>query len=282
MSELVHPKDLHDSPFHVQEAAYTKNAGRLKYDAERVIKNTKVPKGAKIPKILGWSGPARSGTTALLFLMGGHAQVDRLYFQPQKSIMRQADVKFELFETDNFVCMKEVFGQFYSAENYDPIDLLLKAGVPEANIAWISLLRDPMQCMASWYHKDPRILKAAQDHTLDIYQKYQGRVKMVPFVYELLRGNELKTIKALLRAVGLDDEIDLKFNIREIGKKLVPFQAGDESFYKVHVQAIFERENFTFGQNNYSMNPETILKVKKICLPAYEDFYRHSKKVLML
>lgn len=282
MFELVHPKDLYDSPFPVQEAAYNKNAGRLKYDAERVIKNTKVPTGEKVPKVLGWSGPARSGTTALLFLMGGHAQVDRLYFQPQKSIMRRADVKFELFESDNLVCMKEVFGQFYDAENYDPIELLIKSGVPEANIMWISLLRNPLQCMASWYHKNPQILKDAQDHTLSLYQKYQGRIKMIPFAYELLQGNELRTIKALLKAVGLDEQIDLRFNLSDIAGKLVPFQASDESFYRAHVQAVFEREVFTFGQNNYPMADKTIAEVKRLCSPAYEDFYDHAKKFLQL
>lgn len=279
---LILPKDLYESPFHEQEAAYTKNAGHLKYSSKHVVSQTKIPASGKVPKIIGWSGPARSGTTALLFLMAGHEQVDRLYFQPQKSIMRRGDTKFELFDTDNLVCMKEVFGQFYGKENYDPIELLLKAGVPQENIVWISLLRNPLQCMASWYHKNPQILKAAQDHTLAIYNRYQGRIKMVPFAYELLKNNELAVIKSLLTAVGLKDEVDLRFNLKNIADKLVPFQASDESFYEAHVKTVIEKEVFAFGVNDYPVPHDTLQKVRQICLDDYEDFYDHAKQFLGL
>ena len=62
---------------------------KAEFDSDFVRQNIVLPeKQADIPRIVGWSGPARSGTTALLYLLAGYYQVDRIYFQPQTTLSR--------------------------------------------------------------------------------------------------------------------------------------------------------------------------------------------------
>ena len=125
---------------------------QMKYDAEFVAQNFELPRNVKeIPNILGWVGPARSGTTALLFLLAGHSEVGHVYFQPQKTLMRLGGPPIKLYPSDKIACMKETLLSWEVVDElYDPIDVLLKAGIPTEKITWIFMLRDPLQTYGSW------------------------------------------------------------------------------------------------------------------------------------
>jgi hypothetical protein len=86
---------------------------RVKYDTNFVVQNIELPE-------------ARSGTTALLFLLAGHSEVSRVFFQPQKTLMRFGGPRVILDGNDSLV----FFSLAEVNELEDPIGTLLKAGVP--------------------------------------------------------------------------------------------------------------------------------------------------------
>src|SRR5437870_3253483 len=76
------------------------------FSPEYVIEHTKIPdRKEDIPNIVGWAGPARSGTTALLLLAASQTGVDRAYFQPQRTLIRKGAPDFIVSSDDKFICM---------------------------------------------------------------------------------------------------------------------------------------------------------------------------------
>jgi hypothetical protein len=260
---------------------YDVAGGKIRFSEDYVIKHTQLPQNlADTPHIIGWSGLARSGTSALLFLLAGHAQVDRAYFQPQKTLMRKGTPAFKLYAEDQLVCMKEVFGSLYPEENYDPIKLLLDAGVPEDKITWIILLRDPVQTFRSWHRRMPAVtphhLHASQTHALGLFSRYQNtRVRLVPFVYELFDSQEEAALTALLDKVGLDtSKISLDFDLAAIEQKLVKGQVADPEYFAANVQNILDLKRFVYSRNDYIPPKKFENGVKRLCDADYRDFCR--------
>jgi hypothetical protein len=265
---------------------YEAHAGQFHFTPDDVVKLTKLPSSGKIPKIVGWSGPARSGTTGMLLLLAGHPQVDRVYFQPQKTILRKGMPEFELYDEDALICMKEVFG-IRENEDYDPIDMLLQAGIPAENITWITFLRDPLFSFASWRNVNPtgpQVFADSQAFTIDHFHTYRARgVKMVPFVYDLLKGDEDNVLRALIDAIGLEsDNFSLTFNTEAIDKKLVKGQSAEEEYFNYNIKATFQKNKFVYSNNNYVLPPEVIKEIEEKCRPSYDEFYALAKAELQL
>lgn len=264
---------------------------RIKYDSDFVVHNIELPEDPKdTPNILGWSGPARSGTTALLYLLAGHPKVDHAYFQPQKTLMRLGGPPVVLRSSDKLVCMKETFFSWGEVdEPEDPIGALLRAGVPPEKITWIFMLRDPGQTFASWgmlssYRRpDPLIYSLWQRHTISLWRKYKDtKVKVIPFVYELLRNQEETTVSHLLAKVGLDyAPLRLDFNQDLIDQKVVPGQATSEDYVPVFRES-HNHEKYVYSTNMYSTDARAVKAVVALCQKEYDDFTKVSERALDL
>lgn len=264
---------------------------RIKYDSDFVAQNIKLPENLiEIPRILGWSGPARSGTTALLYLLAGHPEVGHVYFQPQKTLMRLGGPPMVLRSSDKLVCMKETFLSWNMVDDLDdPIDVLLKAGVPPEKITWIFMLRDPKQSFASWgmlsshVQPDPAIYALWQTHTINLWNKYKNsKVKAIPFVYELLRNQEEAAVKHLLTKVGLDyASLKLDFDQSLISRKFVPGQTANKDYVPV-LHELHDRNKYVYSTNSYPVDPHAMEMVVDLCQKEYDDFTKVAKEALDL
>jgi hypothetical protein len=255
------------------------------YDTNYLLSNIQLPSNPMdIPNIIGWSGPARTGTSALLFLLAGHPQIDRVYFQPQKTLLRFGEPEFKLYEEDSMVCMKEVFYSQSIVNPHDPIDILLRAGVPEEKITWIIMLRDPLQTFASWGRNgtvwSPETFAFWQKHTISLWEKYKNsKVNVVPFVYELLDGREERVLKKLLSKVGVD-ALGLGFDPTKIDTKLVPGEATSGIFFVETIEKTINQGRYAYTPNSYPVVDEDARAVVELCQEGYDSFLETARTSL--
>ena len=261
------------------------------YDYEFVLDNIRLPQdSANIPNIIGWSGPARSGTSALLFLLAGHPQIDRVYFQPQKTLMRFGRPSLNFYSGDKRVCMKEIFYSSTTTNPHDPIQVLLDAGVPEEKITWGFILRDPLQTYASWGRTgtktgttlDPYTFSFWQSHTINLWHKYKHtNVNVIPFAYELLAGAEEGVLKKFLAKAGIDTtSLQLDFNKKSIDAKLVPGQAIDKKYFDRYLKETIDRGRYIYTTNHYSVADEDARRVLILCQERYQMFLEQARQEL--
>lgn len=263
--------------------SYSTNVGRINFTHDDVVDRTVLP--VHVPTIAGWSGPARVGSTALLFLLANHHQVDRIYFQPQKTLLRFGTPAFEIVDSANTICMKETYGQKYVEEYYDPVGLLIKAGVPAEKIRWVSILRDPFRTFASWKKLYPAVspvaFVAAQKHTIQQYFDYKERgIKVIPFVYDQLKDDEVRVLGLILEHFGLASGMDLNFDRRKIESKMVPGQAADPAYYKENLKATRDKKKFVYSTNQHSLSPVLKNQIYRLCWDDYVDFLKIAQKEL--
>lgn len=257
------------------------------FGEQYAIDHTQITDGGGVPDIIGWSGPGRSGTTALLFLLASQSRVDRAYFQPQKSLIRQGGPDFILHGTDSLVCTKEVFGAMHPEENYDPIGHLLKAGVPPEKISWITVLRDPVDTYGSWYNltpeSTPQHFARSQGHALNIYDRYRDVVNSIPFAYDLLGQGEGpgSILEAALSSTALEGaEISLEFDRDSIEAKVELGQAANPEYFEKTVAATVARGEFSYVKTAKPLPQERQEAVVELCGEAYDNFFSHSAEVL--
>jgi hypothetical protein len=260
------------------------------FDTDYAAKHIILPKDpGDIPHIFGWAGPARSGTTGLLFLFAGHPAIAETYFQPLKTILRQGGPDFELKKGTNLICMKEVFRGCCRKYGHDPISMLLGAGVPPEKITWITMLRDPVQTYSSWTKHitsaSPERFREAQRYAIDLYYKHlESGINIVPFAYDLLALGESKVLDALLKKANLEGlgKVSLDFDFDAIGKKMAYGQAKDAHYFETSVKATLERKRFVYSKNNTELPKDVAKRVRELCKADYDDFYKLSANVLGL
>jgi hypothetical protein len=262
----------------------------IKFSDSYIAQHTRIPSDAdKVPRIIGWCGPSRSGSTALLYLLMSHPQIDRAYFQPQTTLGRNGSPDFVFHEGDRTVCMKEVFVGVIEQKDkcLDPVKLLLKAGVPKEKITWIILLRDPVQAFSSLYahvpHPNVQIFTESQEWSLALFDKYRRYgIKVIPFAYELAQYNEARALKALIRHAGLAPFTKIEFDADAISRKLVPGQMGEKEYFESHIEATFERKKYVFSKNDYQVPHDLVREVRRRCQDSYRSFYELAKTELGL
>lgn len=266
---------------------------KIKFDTAQVLDNTVLPKNKEdIPHIIGWSAPARSGTTAFLYLLASQPSVNRAYFQPQMTILRTGGPVFNISSKDKAICLKEVFGGNPSIDvrTHDPVELLLKAGVPAEKITWVTMLREPVQSFGSLFHLEPgltpEVAAATQEWTLEIFERHKKNgVNMIPYVYELARDNEEKALRALFARLGLPFKASsLKFDSAAITKKLVPGQLADADYFEKSIMNSLDKTKYTFKTREYDANlpKEVVERVKELCDDTYIKFREEAKRDLGL
>lgn len=244
------------------------------------------------PQILGWSGAARCGSTAMLLTLASQPWVGRAYFQPEKTILRYGRPDFVIPEGVEWVAMKEVWGPLAPEENYDAIDLLLKAGIPAENIRWIFLLRDPLHAFASWFKYTPRthpyVYAVSQEYTLKLYWRYRALgFQVIPFVYDLFDLGEQRVFEILLAKLGLADKsVDLTFDTTAITAKLILGEAEDPTYFREVIVPILDRGRFEYVPpqpvEQLPISAEQARQVEYLCLTSYLEFASLAKKELGL
>ena len=270
----LNPLLLHD----LQTRGYVAEVAQTAFDVDYLQQHIVLPAPGQTPRIIGWSGPSRSGTSGLLFLLAGHEAIDRAYFQPQKTILRQGGPDFELHATDRIVCMKEVFRACCVRQGHDPIEALVNAGMSPAKICWMTLLRDPVQSFASWYTHFPGTTTesfiATYHYTLDFFWRWRNRgVTMLPLAYDLLEGRERQVLGALFARAGLDiAPLALDFDMVAIRAKLVQGQAADHHIYRRYLEPTLARKKFMYTKNDHEV-PEPLRRdIDYHCRAAYDAF----------
>lgn len=271
---------------------------------DEVVSHILLPKEGKTPQILCWAGPGRCGSTALLLLMAGVEEINRGYYQPLKTIIRYGGPDFQLYGDDGLVVTKEVFGPRVDQEYYDPVRILLKAGVPLENIRIIMMLRDPIVSFASWYHftgndSNPERFAQAQQHTIKLYQNYlEIGITVVPFVYELLEMGEINILKALFKKLGVNFGLSsLNFDLNALGitaegemdltnpGKMVWGEAAQPDHWNAVIKPTVLRGQYRYtrpqeSRKVNSLPDELKREVERLCMTGYLNFLNLTKNYL--
>ena len=108
--------------------------------------------GAQPERVVLMVSPCRSGSTAMLRVFGysGYTAV----FQPIKNALRWQNLETSApweMPAVRSVFIKETFGPYHQFEVlFDPVQVLLEAGVDPARLRLVVLLREPADVWASW------------------------------------------------------------------------------------------------------------------------------------
>ena len=266
---------------------------KIKFDTDLVLSNTILPKDKNdIPRIIGWSAPARSGTTAFLYLLASQPGVDRAYFQPQTNILRTGGPVFNISADDKVICLKEVFGgnPTEHVSEHDPIELLLKAGIPAEKITWVTMLREPTQSYGSQllFEPDltPEMAAKTQQWALEVFERHKkDGIKMIPYVYELAKDNEANALRALFEKIELPFEpSSLKFDSDAISKKLVPGQLADVEYFEQTLMGRLDKTQYSFKDRKYDaeLPNDIVAKVKQLNDKDYVHFREEARRELGL
>lgn len=177
-------------------------------------------------------GTARSGTTAFLRVFSEEGIES--WFQPIKHIIRgriHHNKEYSLQISDApYIMIKETMGGMTEPEIwYNPIEILLEAGVAKANIHLITVMREPISVACSLIRNrtidlmrngtiNPVSLDA-KANMVSFVEKYargyestirliayakEYQIEYTPFIYELLRDQDPEVIrKRLLDRVGV-------------------------------------------------------------------------------
>ncbi len=256
------------------------------FDVEYVVDHIKIPSNSdEIPQIVGWSGPARSGTSGLLFLLAGHPRIEKAFFQPLKTILRSGGP--DLVIEGNTICLKEVFRSCCAINDHDPISMLLAAGVPASKISWAIMLRDPVQGYNSWDYcingHTPDHFAMAQKYALSLYERYKNSgINIVPFAYDLLALGEQAVLDALLSKLRLGSS-SLKFDLEAINSKLVyPEKQAGKGYFDLYLKPTLQRHEFVYSPREITLPKDITDRIEFICRKDYEQFYKLSKNTLGL
>ena len=181
------------SPYQQRTASLTKVAGSIDVgDPDRVS------------RIILSVSPCRSGTTILLRVFGA-AGVES-HFQQLKNILRWQlqgrDVQWQIPQRPgDTVYLKETLGPYTDAEaQFNPLDVLLSAGLPREKLHIVIVGRAPLSTWASWYEWWGSVTSVekfilAYDTTERIRQQgHDERIPVTTCVYEAIRDNGPETV----------------------------------------------------------------------------------------
>lgn len=281
-----------------------------------VVEHTVLPYDiGDCPEALVCVGPGRSGSTALLALMMSHPAVDRGYYQPWKALVRHGLTYGEFVipgQADGVkrIFAKETLGPFSrEAEEFNPVDLLLKSGFPLEKISLIVLMREPLATYASNLKFeggiDPALLVSNYEFSWGLYKEYSRKITTIPLAYELASMNGEEVTETLFEKLDLPfqgmafDPETLKFVSQ--GGKFVAGEAQHPVEYQEIIEPTFSRGVFQFAGNQavnlesfakYASLPgaaqmtreeliSTAARVQAGCQSLYEEFCALSQEVLM-
>lgn len=154
------------------------------------------------PKITMWVSPCRTGSSAMLKAVGfggTHSVYQKLKSKIRRGLEEGTDSPTTLHfpEGVDHIYLKETLGPFRKEETFNPLQVLIDAGVPTSKIQLIIAKRDPLATAASWvrefsHSQTPDALVNNMidayntvDEINDLAKKYG--IPVTSFAYELLR-----------------------------------------------------------------------------------------------
>ena len=177
---------------------------RTKYYSQHfVVDNTILLDPDSCPEVIVVFGPGRSCTTALLAWLLSNPMIHLGYYQPQKTLIRHG-LSYGPFiipgknQGIDRIVIKDTLGPFsLEYEEFDPIDLLVRAGVPLEKITLILIMREPLATLKS-NHKfeggiSSEMLISNIQYTWMLYEKYQGQIPVISMANGLV-GDEKASI----------------------------------------------------------------------------------------
>ena len=260
-------------------------------EPNEVVPYIRIENPNQIPTITILAGPGRSGTTGMLLLAlsqrksNGEPLFDRGFYQPIKSLIRRHTTEFVIPEATS-IFVKETFGPTYRQENFDPIDILKKAGIPQERMRMILIIRHPLHAAASWYNftqdpKTPERFALSQSHTINLYHQYAKLgLNPIPFVYDLLYLGEEGILSRLYNFLELPKIATLFFDFSAIDSgRLVKCEAENlETWQKVFVPTL-DRGKFSYNNRPGKKLPDDLeSQTKKLCFDDYLSFLEISAK----
>lgn len=179
-------------------------------------------------RIVIFGAPVRSGTTAMGLMMAHSPDINEVYMQPIKGLVRQEDEAFVIPSSRECgtIFIKETYGPYEEEEKYNPVQMLLDRGIPEELITYIPGIKDPR---AFWMSSvriagddiDPELFASFWSFSLDLLDEIPEGVSIPPFVYSPeLAGHELDRLNNLLRRIGLASISSLEFDDSILNQKL--------------------------------------------------------------
>jgi hypothetical protein len=178
-----------------------------------VVERIHFSDGSNNPKILLSISPCRSGTTVLLRVFG--ATGIQAHYQELKNIfrwlMQGQEFHWEFPTGKDTIYLKETLGPYTMAEaRFNPLEVLLKAGVPPEDLKVFIVGRAPMETWASWAAwwrpvTDIMIFIQAYQTTEAIrLQAQKVNILAGTFVYDAIRDNGADvTIQRLFARLGI-------------------------------------------------------------------------------
>lgn len=249
--------------------------------------------GSGPEKIVLLIGPGRSYTTAWLLWFISQFQVPGAY-QILKQRLRYglAAGDFRLPAVPLFA-MKETWSADFPLEcSFDPVDILIRAGVSPEKIVCLIILREPIPTYASWWYftqrTRPSLLALAMRTAISLYHQYQNTpVTIIPIAASLMVGRELKVLNKVHTLAGLSLANSLDFNIPAIFSYLILGEAASTDHFSATVAPVLTQTGFRINGNSNSTKVSLVPKrhlelVEQLCLPPYAQFVELSQKILTL
>lgn len=180
---------------------------------QEIIDRVQVGDPDLLPEILLSISPCRSGTTALLRVFG--ASGIQSHYQELKNILRWRmqgrEISWQIPKNIEILYLKETLGPYTQTEAlFNPLEVLLKAGLPDHKLRIFIVGREPLQTWASWFSwwhavTNVDIFIQAFQTTAQIYQQaVREGFEVGSFVYEAFREYGTSTaIRHLLESLGV-------------------------------------------------------------------------------
>ncbi|MGI9438008.1 MAG: DMT family transporter [Geminicoccaceae bacterium] len=177
--------------------------------------------GASRPRVILCCGKCRVGSTALANVFG-HAGLCA-YYQPIKTLLRHLLVddpfpSWSLATDRPVIFMKETLGPYVTAECvFNPLEVLLDAGVPKDDIVFLLMEREPTATFSSWRRcwrdrlSDEELLNnfllaSAHSHRLREQAVSHG-IAVHDYIHEESRQPEI-AIPRLFKSLSLQHQFD--------------------------------------------------------------------------
>lgn len=184
------------------------------------------------PKIILAAGPNRVGSTAMARMFA--EQEIPTWYQPLKAILRnraheqEANIAFPQGEGD-VLFIKETLGpNSHNEASFNPLNVLLLAGVPPQNIHFVTVMRDPRTVAAS---------------IVDKFQHVVGKVEGLETSDNLIE-NFLASMKTLVQAQNLAKQsgIPQTSYVYEAYRDNKPRDVAEKLFHRLELE--FHPERF--------------------------------------
>ncbi|MFQ5616530.1 MAG: hypothetical protein ACE5GO_08735 [Anaerolineales bacterium] len=187
---------------------------------QEVIERIEVGDHGGVARVILSVSPCRSGTTVFLRVFG--ASGIQSHYQELKNVLRwqmqagEAEWQIPQLPTDGAhpsetIYLKETLGPYTETEAcFNPLDVLLKAGVPPEKLHIVVIGRAPFDTWASWdawwrgVTSVDWFILAYQTTEQIRRQAYQYQIPVTVFIYEAIRDNGPgKAIGTLFNHLGI-------------------------------------------------------------------------------